>query len=388
VRWAARHDVGIRARSGGHSYAGYSTVRGGLVVDLRRLDGVSLSGATATVGAGTHLIDMYAALARRGATVPGGSCPTVGIAGLALGGGMGLAARRFGLTCDNIRGVEIVTADGRRHLCDARHNEDLLWASRGGGGGNFGIVTRLQLHAHRVSSAVWFSCSWPWAQASAALAAWQRVAPHAPPELTSIFTLAAGNRVTALGQFFGSQAALRRILRPLSGVDGASLSTGTSSYLGLMQRWAGCLGESASACGAWKPEGFDAKSDYVSQPLSARARATAISWIEKGKGTVVMDAYGGAINRVRPHATAFVHRDDLFCCQYLSYEAGGSAWLQGFHAAMHPYVSGRAYQNYIDPQLHGWQRAYYGSNYARLREIKAARDPHGVFRFAQGIRAA
>src|SRR5690242_20425819 len=166
VRWAARHDVPIRARSGGHSYAGYCTASGGLVVDLRRLDGVSLSGSTVTAGAGTNLIDLYAALARRGATTPGGSCPTVGLGGLALGGGMGLAGRAFGLTCDNIRAVQIVTADGQLRTADADSNPGLYWACRGGGGGNFGIVTRLQLRAHRVSSASWFRITFPWSQAS------------------------------------------------------------------------------------------------------------------------------------------------------------------------------------------------------------------------------
>jgi FAD/FMN-containing dehydrogenase len=387
VRWAARRGVRITARSGGHSYAGYSTVRDGLVVDLRRLDRVSLSGRTVTAGPGTHLIALYAALARRGATVPGGSCPTVALGGLALGGGMGLAGRRFGLTCDNVTALQVVTADGRVRRADADANADLFWACRGGGGGNFGIVTGLQLRAHRVSRAAWFSISWPWSQASEALAAWQELAPHAPDALTSIFTLAADRRVSALGQWFGSEAALRRLLTPLTRVAGASLSMGTLPYLALMQRWAGCAGQSIDRCQAWAPERFDAGSDYVAKPLSAAGRRAAIAAAASGGGTLLFDAYGGAINRVKPGATAFVHRDQLFCIQYYSGSAD-RGWVRRARAAMRPHVSGQAYQNYMDPQLREWEHAYYGRNLDRLRQVKAAVDPDRLFRFAQGIRPA
>jgi len=383
VRWAARHGVRITARSGGHSYAGYSTAQGGLVVDLRRLDSVSLSGGRVTAGAGTQLIELYAALARRGATVPGGSCPTVALGGLALGGGMGLAGRRFGLTCDNVTAVQIVTADGRLHHADHDTIPDLFWACRGGGGGNFGIVTGFQMRAHRVSSAAWFQIVWPWSQASEALAAWQQLAPGAPRALTALFTLAGNRRVSSIGQFFGGERALRRLLRPLTRVSGAQLSTGTSGYLALMQRWAGCAGESVAQCDRFLPAPFDAGSDYVAQPLPPRGRAAAIAAAERG-GTLLFDPYGGVINRVQPSATAFVHRRQLFCIQYYSPTASQS-WVGGARRAMAPYTSGQCYQNYIDPQLEHWPRAYYGSNLDRLKAIKRAVDPDDVFRFKQGI---
>ena len=186
VRWAARHDVPIAARSGGHSYAGYASVRGGLVVDLRRLDGISVSRgkSRAKIGPGNQLIDVYSRLARAGGTIPAGSCPSVGIGGHALGGGMGLAGRRFGLTCDNVTALRIVTADGRLRRCDANTNADLYWACRGGGGGNFGIVTSFTLRTHAVGNASWFFVSWPWASAGAALAAWQALAPETTGRLT------------------------------------------------------------------------------------------------------------------------------------------------------------------------------------------------------------
>ena len=206
VKWSNRFDVPIVARSGGHSYAGYSTLSNGVVVDLSKLGGVRVSNGRARVGAGVQLIDLQRSLTKRGLSVPSGSCPSVGVAGLTLGGGHGLAGRRFGLTTDNLRAATVVTADGRVRQVDANTNEDLYWACRGGGGGNFGIVTSFTLQTHRASGAAWFVISWPWAQAAEALAAWQRFAPGAPPALTSIFSLgttggSGSPRVSALGQY-------------------------------------------------------------------------------------------------------------------------------------------------------------------------------------------
>jgi FAD/FMN-containing dehydrogenase len=409
VRWAARYGVRVVARSGGHSYAGYSTIGDGVVVDLSRLRGIGVSNGRATVGAGAQLIDVYWTLAGRGLLVPAGSCPSVGISGLALGGGHGLSGRRFGLTADNLRAATIVTADGRARRVDADTNEDLYWACRGGGGGNFGIVTSFTFQAHRATGAAWFFIRFPWSQASEALAAWQRFAPHAPPALTSIFTLgttggAGSPSVTALGQYFGSESALRNLIRPLARVAGASVSTGSSTMRSLVLRWAGCLDEGYRAChtrgtrpgGTMPRAAFYAKSDYFDEPLPARGRQVMIDWIERrqrtpslGAGALILDAYGGAYNRPAADATAFVHRDMLFSLQYGAYFGGNGTpsrqWINGVWRALRPFASGQAYQNYIDPQLRGWRQAYYASNLPRLREIKKQVDPDFMFRFRQAI---
>jgi FAD/FMN-containing dehydrogenase len=332
----------------------------------------------------------------------------VGIGGHVLGGGMGLAGRKLGLACDRLRGARIVTADGRVLHCTARSHPDLFWALRGGGGGNFGIVTHLELAPHAVGQASWFVCSWPWAMASEALDAWQRFAPHAPAELTSILTLGTGAgspTVSALGQHFGSEAELRNLVGPLTRVAGASLSTGTSGYMDLMLRWAGCLDRGFTAChtegtrpgGVLPRDRFAAKSDYVDEYLSASGRQALVSAVDRrqatpseGSGALVIDAYGGAINQLKPDHTAFVHRRQLFSVQQIAYfgaaaEGASLAWLRSVHGALRPHASGQAYQNYIDPELAGWRRAYYGSNYHRLTQVKRTYDPDNLFRFAQSI---
>ena len=141
---------------------------------------------------------------------------------------------------------------------------------------------------------------------------------------------------------------------------------------------------------------FFAKSDYFDKPLSARGCQTMVDWIEHrqrapggGSGALLLDAYGGAYNRPAADATAFAHRDMLFSLQYLAYFTGAPGpskrWINAVWRALRPHVSGQAYQNYIDPQLPNWQRAYYAGNLARLREIKKQVDPDFRFRFRQAI---
>ena len=404
VSWGVANGVPLRARSGGHSYAGYSTLSGGVVLDLRNMRAVSVKVGkrTATIGAGAQLIDVYAALAAHGMTIPAGSCPSVGIAGHALGGGMGLAGRRFGLTADNILSAQIVMADGKLHTVNGQSNPDLYWALRGGGGGNFGVVTSFTMRIHPVPSTVaWFIVEWPFSSGSDAIAAWQAWAPHAETQLTSIFHLNGGgsNPVRVTGQYFGPASDLGRLLAPLTAVGGATVSMGNLGYLDAQLFWAGCSPSPSALTechthgtrpgGTLTRESFQAKSDYVATPLPAAARNALVQAAQAraqlpGSGAILFDSYGGAINQVSPSATAFVHRHVLFCIQYLSYN-GGAAWLASTAARMRPYVTGGAYFNYTDPGLTNWQTAYWGSNYPRLEAVRRAVDPHHYFNFPQAI---
>jgi FAD/FMN-containing dehydrogenase len=403
VRWGVTSGISLRARSGGHSYAGYSTLSDGIVLDLRNLRQITVDprSRTCSVGAGSQLIDVYAALATHGLTIPAGSCPSVGVAGHVLGGGIGLAARQFGLTADNLLSVQIVTADGHARTASRHRNPGLYWALRGGGGGNFGVVTSFTFRAHPVPRTVaTFFLTWPWARAVDALAAWQSWAPHARSEITSIFHLNGSRGKTSVnvsGQYFGPASDLGRLLAPLTTVDGARLSSRDRGYLQAQLDSANCSSIPLRAChtegtragGTLHRDSFQAKSDYVAQPLPARARralvrATEVRSHQAGHGSILFDSYGGAINRVAPDATAFVHRNVLFCIQYLSYP-GGLPWLRQAAATMVPYVTGGAYFNYTDPDLKGWQSAYYGANYRRLLEIRREFDPHHYFNFPQAI---
>jgi hypothetical protein len=314
---------------------------------------------------------------------------------------MGLAGRAFGLTTDHVVSVKIVTADGRLRTVDARRDPDLLWALRGGGGGNFGVVTQFTYRLRPLPAAAsYFFVSWPWDSAGEALDAWLRWAPHADPAITSIFHLnggGGGTSVDVTGQYLGPSDALPGLLGVLSSVPGAQVLSGQEGYMPLQMRWAGCASLTQAAChtvgaapgGSLPRESFDAKSDYLTKPLATDGLSILTEALEvrsgkPGSGAILFDSYGGAINRIAPDETAFVHRDVLCAIQYLSYD-GDDDWLADTWSKMRPHVSGQAYQNYIDASLPHWQEAYYGANYRRLRAIRERVDPHHYFRFPQAI---
>src|SRR5205085_4112734 len=278
IRWARRHRVHLVPRSGRHSYGGYSTTTG-VVLDVSRLNRVRVSGGQAVVGAGALLVDVYAALAAHGRMIPAGTCPSVGIAGLTLGGGHGYASRKLGLACDALVGLTIVTASGEVLRCDAHRHSDLFWACRGGGGGNFGVVTSFTFRTTPVGEVATYVLEWPWAQVREVVAAWQAFAPHAPEALSLDLNLTATDtrpHVTSAGQYLGSAADLKRALAPL-------LAVGTPSHVEIVPRtfleaalhFAGCDREGVEQCrradrsphGTVQRETWKAKSDYVKRPL-------------------------------------------------------------------------------------------------------------------------
>jgi FAD/FMN-containing dehydrogenase len=418
LAFVRKFGVPVAARCGGHSYAGWSS-SSGLIIDVTPMAGVHVNGTSATVGAGTHLIDFYNGLAAHGRAVPGGSCPTVGIAGLTLGGGVGVVSRAYGLTSDNVQSLQIVTADGQVRTCDSSQNSDLFWACRGGGGGNFGVVTSFTFTTHPAGQIVLFFLSWPWSQAARVISAWQSWAPHAPDALWSNLHLAAatGGSVptievggTYLGGIGGAAAELEK-LYAAAGSHPSSPFMETTSWLHAMLVEAGCSTLTVNECHlpTQNPQGQlsraseYAKSDIFTKPLSGQGIGTLLVGVEKFQqaggapgagGGIAFDALGGAVNRVAPNATAFVHRNGLFQAQCTTTWPAGSAaaavarqhaWQQSFWQSMRPYASGQAYQNYVDPALTNWRQAYYGANYTRLTQVKAKYDPNRVFTFPQAV---
>jgi hypothetical protein len=385
VKWANRFDVDLVGRAGGHAYNGGSTSRSAVVVDTGGLDGIGISGRNVTAGPGVQMIDLYAALTRKGLIIPAGSCPSVGLGGLVLGGGMGLAGRALGLTLDAVTAFDVVMANGKRAHVDANSDPDLFWALRGGGG-SFALVTKVYLRATPRTSAAWFMITYPAGSRGAALSAWESVAPTAPDGLTAICTVFKGN-ASAFGQFFGSQASLRRIIAPLTRVPGASTRSGTAKLLPLQKRWAGCgEGEALAQCRRSPRTTFDASSVYIAKSLGSSGAAAFVQAADAG-ATLICDAYGGAISDVSPTATAFAHRNVRFSVQIASFTSIGTATavVRRARGLIAPFGNGGAYPNYADLALKNPQQAYYGQNLPRLRQIKQQVDPDDRFRTAQGI---
>ena len=192
IAFAQDHGVAVAIRSGGHSYPGWSAGDGALVVDVRPLHRVSLSGTTATVGAGASLVQVYDALGTRGRGIAGGSCPTVGIAGLTQGGGVGVLTRAHGLTCDAVTSMRVVLADGRTVTASADQEPDLYWALRGGGGGHLGVVTSFRMRTFAAPTITRAYLAWPFSAARRVVPHWLATAPTADRRLWSTLKLLGG----------------------------------------------------------------------------------------------------------------------------------------------------------------------------------------------------
>ncbi|MFE1247193.1 FAD-binding oxidoreductase [Streptomyces sp. NPDC058735] len=414
LAYARAHALRVAIRNGGHSYAGWSSGDGRLIIDVSELARVRASGDTAVVGAGAKLIDVYRALAAKGVTIPAGSCPTVGVSGLTLGGGHGVVSRAYGLTCDSLTRATLITADGRQLTADARENKDLFWALRGAGNGTFGVVTELQFTTHPAPQGVSAYLSWPWSKAAAVVTAWQEWGPAQPDEIWSSLHLAsaAGSTPTVSVAAFslGTQGELRNAVDRLAdrvGAPARSVSLRRRSYEESMEVYAGCSSFPTDAqChlpgstpgrspqGALGRETYAAASDFFDRSLSAagiRALLSGIGSVRGGTGSIALTALGGAVNRVPPTATAFVHRRSRMLAQYIAaWRAGTSGtaardWLAEAHRAMRPHASGAAYQNYTDPTLSDWRTAYYGEAATRLARLKKQYDPNRFFSHPQAL---
>ncbi len=414
VRFARRRGWPVAARSGRHSFAGYGNAVGGIVADVSRIDAVGLErgGLAARVGAGANVFDTYRSIVvEHGVAVPVGTCPTVGISGLVVGGGFGHLMRRYGVTADSLRGATVVLADGRVVRCSKGTRPGLFWALRGGGAG-YGIVTELRFAVHRPGDPIAFALSFDWPRGdatrpAAALDAWQRSLPPAGRELAyarfRALCLPDGSlTATASGHWYGSDAGLRALLAPLIAAQPARQRIARKPFV-----------DAALPDGVRRTGGVVVmptivhfpnyqRSDFFDALLPRDAIAALLARIEawpgRGgsghEGGVQLDALGGEVNRVAPGATAFVHRRNRFHCAYLSFwgssdsaERGAACaqWTRDAYAVLHPHASGGAFQNYVDAELVDWPRAYYGQNLARLRAIKRAYDPANRFAFAQGV---
>lgn len=424
LAFARRFSIPVSIRNGGHSYAGWSSGNDRLVLDVSRLRSVRTpTASTAVIGAGAKLVDVYTSLAAHGVTIPAGSCPTVGVSGLTLGGGHGILSRAYGLTCDSLTGATLVTADGKTVDCDATHEPDLFWALRGAGNGNFGVVTELRFRTRAVGEGVTGYVSFPWSKAAAVVKAWQEWGPSRPDEIWSACDLsaAAGGspRISVAAFTIGSYGDLENAFDELTGkvakASGGSAGIGTvrlrrHSYLDTVRAYAGCGDKTTEQChlpggtpgresaGKLERETYAARSDFFDRSLDAAGVRALLEQVERfargvkgGGASVQLTALGGAVNRVQPLATAFVHRRSRMLAQYLtSWAAGGAgtaqtAWLDGAHTAMRRYASGAAYQNYTDPGLKDWRKAYYGDAADRLTKLKRRYDPKRVFDFPQAL---
>jgi FAD/FMN-containing dehydrogenase len=391
---AVRRGLPFRARCGGHSYECFSMIDDGLVIDVTDLSTISVNqdSTVAVIGSGARLSDVYSKLWQVGVTIPGGTCPPVGISGLTLGGGLGMLVRSRGLLIDSLLAVEMVDAKGNILTADSSSNPDLFWASRGGGGGNFGIVTSLTFQVAPIADVTVFAITWKWSDLAAALDAWQQWALGCDERISVLFVLLpqAAEVVTSFGEFVGTSEELRPLLEPLlSATQPTQISIQTMPYIQAVNTIATLEGD-ASTTTSNRVKG---NTGFMSELFDTQAIQTLEEWMAKAPGGAapVIYALGGAISRVAPDETAFVHRNAMMLITFQSNWTNSAddnvnvEWVEGIHQAMQTYTTGGAYVNIPDRALENWPYAYYGDNFPRLMEVKRRYDPDNVFNFEQSV---
>jgi FAD/FMN-containing dehydrogenase len=379
---ARRSGLPVAVRSGGHCFAGRSSTEG-VLIDVSPMRSVSVGDDTASIGAGAVLGDVYDALDAQGRTIAGGCGPEVGVAGLTLGGGLGILGRRHGLTCDQLVGAQVVLADGRVVECDEQRETDLFWALRGAGGGQFGVVTRFDFRTLAAPRVTTLDLVWPLERARDAVAAWQGWSPDAPDEVAASLVIA--DEVHLFGAMAPGSDLDTFVARV--GADPDSSSLHELPYRDAKRH----LAAHGPAEG---PEGhLYCKSEFFRGPLPADAIAALLEAFAAPGPFRVLDfsPWGGAYNRVAPDATAFPHRRERFLLKHDAVVAGpdeapaAREWLERSWAIAHPYGSGGVYANFPDPELRDPLAAYHAGNLDRLRRVKAHYDPDGVFSFPQSL---
>ena len=414
IRWARENRVPLRARSGRHSYEGYSLVDGGLIIDVSDIDHVRVDreAGVADIGAGIDMLECSERLGEVGVTTPLATGPTVGMAGLALGGGFGLTSRKFGLTCDNLLEVELVTANGEVIRAGESAHPDLFWACRGGGGGNFGIATQFRLRVHPVTVVCGFIIQWNWDQFDRVVARWQTWAHDVDDGLSAALRMTVAREIRLYGIYapddpVGVSKAADLLAPLLQAVPPASPPTiQTLPFLVAARMFFGEGGHtvdpqqpvwtvnpysdqqifkstSAAAMAPFPPEAIALLRGFLENPPPLAQTPVQVSMVQLLPG-------GGAPSRVAPSATAVYLRQAMLIVQYDGYwvapqDAGPTmAWVEQMRTAMQPYTQG-AYVNYVDSQIPDPLRAYYGANLERLVEVKRRYDPDDVFHFPQSI---
>ena len=410
ISFIRRHGLQHATRSGGHSFAGHSTTRG-VVIDVSPMRVVSVDGEVVTVGAGARLGDVYDALAEHDLAIPAGTCPPVGIAGFTLGGGLGILGRRYGVLSDRLIRAEIVPADGRVVEADEHHHQDLFWALRGAGGGNFGVVTSLELRTVPAPTVTNFHLTWAYANAADVIDAWQRWAPIAPNELAASLKITDAGVLDrpplvdvygALSEGEADAASLMDGLIALVGSDPSSAVSTEMDFAETRHFLANLGSDEAAVDPHTAPLGepyLFAKSEFFARPLPADAITALLETFtaERAAGQVrELDfmPWGGAYNAVPAGATAFIHRDELFQLKHAVVvdpsastarkEAAQRQIVRSWRS-VHPWSSGRVFQNFADPDLENWADAYYGGNLGPLIAVKARYDEENFFRFDQSL---
>jgi FAD/FMN-containing dehydrogenase len=390
ITFARRHDLPLSVRGGGHSVAGSAVRDGAIMLDLSGMKALRVDPATRTVRAGPGLTlgEFDRATQAFGLATTLGVVSTTGIAGLTLGGGLGWLNGRYGLACDNLISADVATADGQLLRASAQENEDLFWSIRGGGG-NFGVVTAFEYQLHPVDLVLAGGLSYPLEVAPRVLRHYDDFVKAAPDELSTAASLG----LTPVGEATVSIAVCycgpidegERVLRPLRTFQ-SPLDDQVQPMPYAVAQSARDEGYPSGRLHYWKSGWLREVTDGAIETLMRF-----VPQMPSSASGVGLQQLHGAASRVAPSATAFPHRAEVYDFLILSQwsEASDSdrnvQWTRALFEAMQPHLEESVYVNNLGDEGSGRVRAAYGENYPRLAAVKRTYDPDNVFRANQNI---
>lgn len=406
VNFARTHDLLVSVRGGGHNVAGSAVCDGGLMIDLSLMKGIHVDPHEKRVRAqgGVTWGDLDRETQAFGLAAPGGVVSTTGIAGLTLGGGLGWLRSKYGLSCDNLVSVDIVTADGALHTASDEQNADLFWAVRGGGG-NFGVVTSFEYQLYPVGPEIMMcAVMYPLEDAPTVLPAWRDFVEDAPDEISSQayfwgipamagFPAELWHKplVIVTAMYAGDAQEGERVLDPLRRLATPVLDLSSRMPYRAAQAMFDPFLPKGQRYYYFKSSDLARLDAEVIDALIACAQQRPVSSV-----LLAIWHYGGAVQRVDPEATPFRsrHTPYLFSVDAIWDDPSQSeeiiAWSRAQLAAMRGYAAGGLYVNFSGFGEEGEDlvRAAYGENYARLSLLKEQYDPLNLFHLNQNIRPA
>lgn len=413
INYAKQHNLSIAVRGGRHSYIGASTTKDGVVVDVSRINHVQQRDKDSmTVGAGINLGHLYYELWNSTPRMlyPGGSCPTVGLSGLTLGGGQGVVGRKYGLSTDQVLEVKMVDAHGREVVANSTTNSHLFWALRGGGNGNFGVVYEFTLKRYKIPDvSVDYLISFPRHEWHRVFDLWQDLITDDEFEDDwDTWTQLTISPVSLHIAFHISGSPRQHYIDMLSDRTTPNITEcaySPANYSGSTAFWAGCAPK--GKCGTTNDmekclkiptdcggRAFRMNSGYQSGKLGPDGIKTILRYMDKSpcsNATLQLDTLGGKINSVAPNDTAFPHRRNTVTYQFITYfdyncsESEMVQWLDSFYKSMIPHMSRGCYRNYANPDLEDYNHRYFLENYPKLVQVKKEYDALNVFKYSQSI---
>ncbi|WP_101696694.1 FAD-binding oxidoreductase [Clostridium minihomine] len=399
VIWAQKNCMPLRIRSGGHNYEGYSNGNCALVIDISEMNDIEIEEEQGLVHvlAGVTNKQVYDYVSSRGYPFPGGTCPTVGVSGYSLGGGWGLSCRYLGLGCDSVEEIHLIDADGRLISASRTNNEDLFWACRGAGGGNFGVVVSITFRLPpKVESVTLIEIEYLHVTSQKQLEfweMWQSWLNQADYRMTLIsrvyHSVQDGLAMLVRGIFYGTSQEAEQQLQAFLQADPTKSNLEETTFLQAVQ----ILG---SGYPAW--EMFSAASRFVMCDLTPAEIFSLIQMVQNPpEGSVFtgfsLYALGGKVAEVGQDDTAFYYRKAKYILWMSTvwedpiYVNPGRAWINT-HFPLFASMTEGAYVNFPYRYLPHWLCEYFGCHTERLQAIKQKYDPCGVFSFPQGLRVS